>query len=352
MNDQITGREDKSPSLSLVSNHFSLFLVLLSVLLVLIAVLSIMIGRFGVDPGTIASVLFWSVTGGDRTFDGSVESVVLEVRLPRIIAALLAGGGLAVSGAALQGLFRNPLVSSEILGVSSGAGFGAAIAILVSDSIMVVELSSFIFGLIAVGLTFWISRVNQQTPLLMLILSGIVVGSFFTALTSICKYVADPMNKMPTIVFWLLGSLNHVTRTDLIFLGPIIIVSVLLLLLLRWRINIISMGDEEARALGVNTEQMKFFLIITTTLITAATVSMCGLIGWVGLVIPHIGRILVGPDNRRLIPVAFLIGAIFLILVDTLARTITTAEIPIGLLTAGIGAPLFAILIRINRIGW
>lgn len=160
------------------------------------------------------------------------------------------------------------------------------------------------------------------------------------------------MNKMPTIVFWLLGSLNHVTRTDLLFLGPVILGSVILVILLRWRINLISMGDEEARALGVNTEQMKFLLIITTTLITAATVSMCGLIGWVGLVIPHIGRILVGPDNRRLIPVTFLIGAIFLILVDTLARTLTSAEIPIGLLTAGIGAPLFAVLIRINRIGW
>ena len=310
------------------------------------------IGRYGIDPGTIGSILFWSVSGGEVTWDGAVESVVLEVRLPRIIAALLAGGGLAISGAALQGLFRNPLVSSDILGVSSGAGFGAAIAILVSDSIMVIEMSAFIFGLIAVGLTFWISRVNQQTPLLMLILSGIVVGSFFMALTSICKYVADPMNKMPTIVFWLLGSLNHVTRSDLLFLGPVIILSSVLVILLRWRINLISMGDEEARALGVNTEQMKFLLIVTTTLITAATVSMCGLIGWVGLVIPHIGRILVGPDNRRLIPVTFLVGAVFLILVDTLARTLTSSEIPIGLLTAGIGAPLFAVLIRINRIGW
>jgi iron complex transport system permease protein len=332
--------------------YFPLFLGALIILLAGIAILSMMIGRYTLDPGTILAVLTSQLGWGEKVWTSAIESVVLEVRLPRVIGALLAGGGLAISGAALQGLFRNPLVSSDILGVSSGAGFGAAIAILITDSILVVELSSFLFGLIAVALTFWISRVNRQTPLLMLILSGIVVGSFFMALTSICKYVADPMNKMPTIVFWLLGSLNHVSRSDLIILGPVILGSAILLVLLRWRINLISMGDEEARALGVNTEQMKILLIITTTLITAATVSMCGMIGWVGLVIPHIGRILVGPDNRRLIPVTFLIGGIFLILVDTLARTLTPAEIPIGLLTAGIGAPLFAILIRFNRVGW
>jgi iron complex transport system permease protein len=347
----IDERHDRKSS-GLFADNIPVLIVVLIALTIGSAVLSLMIGRYWIDPGTIFSIILHPIIHSEKTWTPTVETVIMDVRLPRVIAGLLVGSGLAICGAAYQGLFRNPLVSSEILGVSSGAGFGAAIAIILSELMLVIQVSSFIFGLIAVGLTYWIARVNRQTPILMLILSGIVVGSLFTAMTSICKYVADPMNKMPTIIFWLLGSLNHATGYDILVLGPVIFICIILLLLIRWRINLISMGDEDAKALGVNTEHIKIIIILTTTLITAASVTMCGLVGWIGLVIPHIGRILVGPDNRHLLPVTVLIGAIFLVMVDTIARTLTSAEIPIGLLTAAIGAPLFAILIRVSRIGW
>ena len=344
------GRSKKTNGL--FENKIPLLIIGLILLLIGSAATSLMIGRYWIDPVTILSIIFHPVIQSEIVWTGTMETVIMDVRLPRVVAAILVGSGLAICGAAYQGLFRNPLVSSEILGVSSGAGFGAAIAIILTEQMILIQISSFLFGLCAVGLTYWIARVNRQTPILMLILSGIVVGSLFTAMTSICKYVADPMNKMPTIIFWLLGSLNHATGYDILVLGPVILLCIIILLLIRWRINLISMGDEDATALGVNTEHIKIIIIITTTIITAASVTMCGLVGWIGLVIPHIGRILVGPDNCNLLPVTVLIGGIFLVVVDTIARTLTSAEIPIGLLTAAIGAPLFAILIRMSRIGW
>ncbi len=326
--------------------------VILVLLLFIVAFVALMTGRYMVPPDMVMAVIAAFFTPFQETFVPTVYSVIMDVRVPRIIAGFLVGAGLALSGAAFQGMFRNPLVSSQILGVASGAGFGAAIGLLLFDRLFIVQVLSFAFGLLAVGMAYWISRIRNTTPILMLVLSGIVVASFFSALTSMVKYVADPMNKMPAIVFWLLGSLNHVTTQDIMVLGPIIALSMTGLLVIRWRINILTMGDEEARALGVNTERLKIVIILLSTFITAAAVCMSGLIGWIGLVIPHMGRMLVGPDNRYLLPVSVLLGGTFLIAVDTVARTAAPAEIPIGILTAVIGAPLFAVLLRRNNPGW
>lgn len=323
----------------------------LSGLLAVVILTALTMGRADISLGTALKILFSRILPLEPTWSRTLDCVVMDVRLPRVIAGLLVGAGLSVSGAAFQGVFRNPLVSPHILGVASGAGFGAAIAILLFDNIVCIQISSFIFGLLAVGLTYCLSRIHKTTPVLMLVLSGIVVGSLFSALTSFIKYIADPMNKMPAIVFWLLGSLNHVTNPDLVIVTPAFILCIGILLLIRWRINLLVMGEEDARALGVNTELFKALIIICATVITAASVCISGIIGWIGIVIPHIGRLLVGPDHKYLMPASMLIGAVYLVSVDTIARTALVMEIPIGILTAIIGAPVFAYLIRKNRAG-
>jgi iron complex transport system permease protein len=276
----------------------------------------------------------------------------MDVRLPRLLAGLLIGAGLSISGASFQGLFRNPLVSPHILGVSAGAGFGAALAILFFGNIFMVQLLSFLFGLISVWMTYALSRTYRSTPVLMLVLAGIIVGALFSAATSLLKYVADPVNQMPSIVFWMLGSLNNVSNKDLAMVGPIILAGTGVLLSIRWRINLLTMGEEDARSLGVDTGKIRGIIILSATFISAAAVCISGIIGWVGLVIPHIGRILVGADNKHLLPVSALVGAIYLVSVDTIARTAIETEIPIGILTAIVGAPVFAYLLRKNRPGW
>jgi len=331
--------------------HYPLMRVLLLLLLAVSTIVSLMVGRFEVPPGDVISAIL-SPLFSFPNLSPTVRSVILDVRLPRIIAVILVGAGLSVAGAAFQGLFRNPLVSPDILGVSAGAGFGAAIALLLTDSILAIQLFAFITGLFAVGLAYSISRVYKITSTLTLVLAGIVVGALFQALTSLVKYVADPFNKLPAIVFWLMGSFNHVSTSDLIVAAPLILTGIVILYLVRWRINVLSMGEEDARALGVNTERQKAIIITSATVISAASVSICGIIGWIGLVIPHVGRIMVGPDHKLLIPVAALVGASYLLLVDTVARTITVTEIPIGIITALIGAPVFAYLLRKTQTGW
>jgi iron complex transport system permease protein len=311
-----------------------------------------MLGQITIPPGTIFRIFASTVLPIDRTWSLTLESILFDVRVPRLIAGLLVGAGLSISGAAFQGLFRNPLVSPHILGVSSGAGFGAAVAILFFGNILAVQISSFLFGLIAVLMTYGLSRVYRTTPVLMLVLSGIIVGALFSAATSLIKYIADPVNEMPSIVFWLLGSLNNASNRDMTVVGPIIIIGITVLLLIRWRINLLAMGEEDARALGVDTGRIRATVILSATMISAAAVSIGGIIGWIGLVIPHIGRILAGPDNKVLLPVTVLVGASYLVAVDTIARTAMEMEIPIGILTALVGAPIFAYLLRKNRSGW
>ena len=266
---------------------------------------------------------------------------------------MLVGSTLAVSGASFQGLFRNPLVSSHILGVAAGAGFGAAICMLLfSDSAHFIQLFAFVFGVVAVLGACTIGRTREGTSTLMLVLGGIVVGALFTALISLMKYMADPEDELPAIVFWLMGSLASIGNEDILVVAIPILIGTTVLLLIRWRINILSMGEEEARALGVNTKKLRVIIIVCCTIVTASSVCISGIIGWVGLVIPHVGRMLVGPNHKYLLPASLLLGASYLLLVDDLARTLATAEIPLGILTAIVGAPFFAYLLRKSKVGW
>ncbi|MHC1697188.1 MAG: FecCD family ABC transporter permease [Geobacteraceae bacterium] len=327
-------------------------ILILSVLLVAVATCSLMLGQIYIPPETIFKIFASVVLPVKQTWSPTLESILFDVRVPRLLAGMLVGAGLSISGAAFQGLFRNPLVSPHILGVSSGAGLGAAVAILYFGNILAIQVCSFSGGLLAVLMTYGLSRVYRTTPVLMLVLSGIIVGSLFSAATSLIKYIADPVNEMPSIVFWLLGSLNNASNRDLTVVGPIIVFGISVLLLIRWRINLLAMGEEDARALGVDTGRIRATVILCATLISAAAVSIGGIIGWIGLVIPHIGRLLAGPDNKTLLPVTVLVGASYLVAVDTIARTAMEMEIPIGILTALVGAPIFAYLLRKNRSGW
>jgi len=341
--------EDKRMGIGVDPGKLLLFL---GVLLVVVTVISLMVGRLRIPPGQIITILASRVYPFKQTWTPTLESVLFDVRIPRLLAGILVGAGLSVSGASFQGLFRNPLVSPHILGVSAGAGLGAALAILFFGNFAAVQLLSFVFGLLAVLMTYGLSTVYRTTPVLMLVLSGMIVGALFSAATSLLKYIADPVNNMPSIVFWLLGSLNNASNKDLLVVGPIIVIGTVVLLFIRWRINLLSMGEEDARALGVDTGRIRATIILCATMISAASVSIGGIIGWIGLVIPHIGRLLVGPDNKVLLPVATLVGAIYLVTVDVIARTAMETEIPIGILTALVGAPIFAYLLRKNRSGW
>lgn len=326
--------------------------VFLGILLLVAAILSLMLGRLRISPTDVLKILSSAIFPIEQTWPSTLQSVLFDVRIPRLLTGMLVGAGLSVSGAAFQGLFRNPLVSPHILGVSAGAGLGAALAILFFGNIYMIQVLSFVFGLLAVSMTYLLSRVYKTTPILMLVLSGIIVGALFSASTSLLKYIADPINQMPSIVFWMLGSLNNSSNKDLLIVGPVMAIGIAILLAIRWRINLLAMGEEDARALGVNTGQIRAIIIICATVISASAVSVAGIIGWIGLVIPHIGRLLVGPDNKLLLPVATLIGASYLVAVDTVARTAMESEIPIGILTAMVGAPIFAYLLRKNRSAW
>ncbi|MGB4280303.1 MAG: iron ABC transporter permease [Methanoculleus sp.] len=344
------------------------------ILPVVLLFVSLFVGRYMMDPvetfrilviGSAnalldgASTLLSTLSGHqvvlpafEQTWGVSEQTVVFRIRLPRVIAAMLVGGGLSLAGASFQGLFRNPLVSPDILGVAAGAGFGAALGILVSGNPWVIQVSAFAFGIVAVAVTYGIGRVYHNSSTLILVLAGIIVGSLFSALLSLAKYVADPYDTLPAIVFWLMGSLSSVSNTDIIAVAPPILLGSLCLYLIRWRINLLSLGEEEAQALGLDTKRMTVVLIVASTIITASAVCISGIIGWVGLVVPHIGRMLVGPDFRNLVPVSAILGASFLLVVDDIARTLTATEIPLGILTALVGAPFFAYLLTQKKVGW
>lgn len=331
----------------------SLKLVLALTLLPLAcSAVSLLLGRYPVEPGTAFLVLLSQVVPMESDWEPVVETVLFHVRLPRIAAALLIGGGLAVSGASFQGLFRNPLVSPFILGVASGAGFGAALGILADAGTVGIQLLAFTFGGIAVLLSYAMGRVYRSAPTLVLVLAGVIVGAFFSALLSLLKYVADPFDKLPVIVYWLMGSLSTMTQAKLYAVCFPILGGMAALMAVRWRINVLSLGDDEAKALGVETGRLRLAIIIAATVITASAVSVSGIIGWVGLVIPHLARMLVGPNYSRLLPASLVLGACYMLVIDDIARTATSSEIPLGILTATIGAPVFAFLLRRGRLGW
>ena len=284
---------------------------------------------------------------------GQIDTVLFEVRLPRVLAAALIGAAIAAAGAAYQTLFRNPLVSPDILGVSTGAGLGAVLGIFLSWPVAGIQLAAFTVGLATVGLVYAIAAaVHGREPVLVLVLAGVVVGSLAGAAISLLKILADPYDQLPAIVFWLLGSLSGIRRAEVWSAAPLVLLGLVPLVLLRWRINVLSLGDEEAKALGVEAGRLRLAVVTAATLMTASVVAISGVIGWVGLVIPHIARMLVGPSFDRLLPTAMLLGASYLLLVDTIARTLARVEVPIGILTALIGAPFFQWLLMRGREGW
>jgi iron complex transport system permease protein len=291
--------------------------------------------------------------GGTHGLSATVETVVFSVRGPRIFAALLVGAALAASGAAYQSLFRNPLVSPDILGVSAGAAFGAVIGIFLSLDVWAIQALAFVFGLAAVATAYAIAAsLRAHDPILVLVLAGVVLGALLGACIALVKYLADPYNQLPAITYWLLGSLAATDPSDVRTTILPVAAGLVVLWLARWRITVLSLGDEEAASLGVRAARVRAFVIAAATLVTAAVVSISGIIGWIGLIVPHIARLLVGPDFQRLLPVAVLLGAGFLLGVDTLARTAARIEIPLGVLTAFVGTPLFLWLLATTRKSW
>ncbi len=285
--------------------------------------------------------------------DRQAEIVIWNIRLPRVLAAMLVGAALAAAGASYQIMFRNPLVSPDILGVSSGAALGAVCGIFLSLPVIAIQGFAFLGGLLAVALVSTIaSAVRGMDTTLVLVLTGVVLGALAGAATSLLKVMADPYDQLPAITFWLLGSLARITTGDLLPVIPAVLIGLIPLVLLRWRINVLSLGDDEARSLGVDAGRLRLVVIGAATLITASVVAIAGVVGWVGLIIPHIARMLVGPSFAVLLPVAAVIGAGYLVLVDTLSRTLATVEIPLGILTAVIGAPFFLWLLARGRRGW
>jgi iron complex transport system permease protein len=307
---------------------------------------ALMIGPYGLSPGEVLAALL-------GRGEAQAQIVVWNIRLPRIGAALLVGAALAAAGASYQALFRNPLVSPDILGVSAGAGLGAVAGIFLSLPVAAIQGAAFAGGMAAVGVVTLVAGLVRNTDrTLTLVLIGVVIGALAGAATSLLKVLADPYDQLPAITFWLLGSLASVTSADIGPALPAVILGLVPLALLRWRINVLSLGDEEARALGVEAGRTRFLVIAAATLITASVTALAGLVGWVGLVIPHIARMLVGPGFGRLLPTSVLIGAGYLLIVDTAARSIAAIEVPLGILTAVIGAPFFVWLLARGRRGW
>src|SRR5262245_7809989 len=311
------------------------------------------VGRYPVSLGDVWAVIFGKVTGTSTGVPGAVENVIWQVRGPRVLAAALVGAALAVAGTAFQGLFRNPLVSPDILGASSGAALGAVLGIFFSLGVFAIQAFAFVGGLIAVAAVYAIgSAVRARDPVLVLVLTGVVIGSLLGAGVGLVKYLADPYNQLPAMTFWLLGSLAATTVADLVPLFGPVAIGTAVLIALRWRMNVMSLPEEEARSLGVATGPLRIAIVSAATLVTSASVATAGIIGWVGLVVPHIARTLVGPDFARLLPAAAILGGGYLLLIDTLARTAAEVEIPLGILTAVVGTPFFIWLLASMQRTW
>ena len=324
-------------------------ITLLVVLLVVVFFIALCAGRYSIRVTEVVRILASSVFDVTQTWDDRAYGVIFTLRLPRTIGAVLVGAALSLAGAAYQGVFKNPLVSPDLLGVSSGACVGAAIAILLGMNSLGVQTLAFAVGIGAVTLTMLIPRLFRSSSMMMLVLSGVIVRGMMDSVVGIIKYIADPETQLADITYWTLGSLVKVLSSDLFAIAPVIAAGCLMVLLLSWRINILSLGEQEARALGVHVGFVRGVVILCSTLLTASAVCVCGTIGWVGLVIPHLSRITVGQDNTKSIPVSLLMGAIFMVAIDTLARVLTSLELPLSILTGIIGAPFYFMVLAGQR---
>jgi iron complex transport system permease protein len=338
---------------SLMTRRFLPGLLITLGVLALGLLVAFTVGRYPVTLAELIEVLVSRLMGRTAAVPPAVENVVLLVRGPRVVAAVLVGGALAVAGTAFQGLFRNPLVSPDILGASSGAALGAVLGIYFSLGVIGIEGLAFAGGLVAVAAVYVIgSLLHSRDPILVLVLTGVVVGALLGAGVGLVKYLADPYNQLPAMTFWLLGSLAATTVADLLPLTGPVAVGTIVLIALRWRLNVMSLPEDEARALGLATGPFRIAIVAAATLVTSASVATSGIIGWVGLVVPHLARALVGPDFPRLIPTAALLGGGYLLFIDTLARTAAPVEIPLGILTAVIGTPFFIWLLAGMQRNW
>lgn len=324
--------------------NLALFFALIVLILVCLCV-----GKYSISPGECLKILTGKLFGIGQTWDGMDEKLLMGVRLPRTMAAVVVGAALSLSGAVYQGIFRNPLVSPDFLGVSAGACVGAAIAILMSLSSVSVQLFAFVGGIIAVALTVLIPRLLRSDSNIMLVLAGIIVGGAMSSVLGFIKYIADPDTQLAAITYWQLGSFAYVDNKALLGILPLSIIAAAVVIAMSWWINVLSLGEQEARSLGARVPVLRGVCIVCSTVLTAGAVCISGTIGWVGLVIPHFGRMLVGSDNRRLLPASALIGGIFMLFVDTITRIIGPAEMPISILTGIIGAPVFAWLLYRQR---
>lgn len=324
--------------------HPNFIIFSFSVLFLLIFFLSFFLGRYPVRPDELIKVLLSKIFPITPTWDKTIETVIFKIRMPRILSSAIIGAALSLSGLCYQGMFKNPMVSPDVLGTSTGAGFGASLGILLGFSYLSINIISFLFGLLAVALVTFISGkiMNQKT--LGLILGGIMISSLFSSATSFIKLVADTDNTLPAITYWLMGSLSSVRNNDVLFLIIPIVIGTIPVILLKWKLNLLTLDEDEAMSLGINTILLRKIVIFCATLMTSACVCISGHIGWVGLVIPHFTRMIIGCDYRYSIPISILLGSSFLMLVDTLSRLLTTGEIPLGILTSFIGAPFFLYL--------
>lgn len=323
-----------------------LLLAAFAAMLGVVMLASLCLGRLQIAPGAVLDIVAGSWLSGGPSMETLEERIVLLVRAPRILIAAMGGAGLAMGGAALQGLFRNPLVSPDILGITAGAAFGGAMVILIGGSGPMLIGCAFAAGVAALVLVGSISRVDGRSDTVTVVLAGIVVGAMFTALVSLVQFVADPDSTLPAIVAWLMGSFAATTWPRVLLAAPPIAVGVIGLIALRFRVNVLSLGEDEARSFGIRVERERWIIFLLVALIAGGVVSLAGIVGWVGLVIPHAARLLVGPDHRVLVPAAGLLGGAYLVMIDTIARNAIAAEIPLGVLTAVLGAPVFAVLLR------
>ena len=315
------------------------------------ALAALTMGRYGMDLQEVAAALLPGVFP-DVEVSQTVRTVIWNIRIPRICLSLLAGAGLAASGAAFQAIFANPLAAPDTLGAATGASFGAVLGILLRLPATGIQLLAMLTGMAAVLLAFSVSRIRGFSSDLMIVLAGMVISSLFSALISLVKYVADPQDVLPSITYWLMGNFSSVTKKTLFMGAPLILAGLLLIFLLRWKLNSMTLPEDEARALGVPVRLIRILVILAAAMVTASVVSMCGQIGWVGLLIPHMAKMLFGNDNRSVVPASMIFGAIFMLVIDTAARCMTEAEVPVSVLTAVVGAPFFiALLGRTGGIG-